>query len=137
MDRWPVGGQVWPLSHPACSLLPTKQAKHALIQNRVIAADGPAAAAAASLCSGFVAALVSTPADVVKTRLMAQLQPTAGAKAGFRVPAVAAGTSEATASSCSTASQHVLRYRGALDCLRQTVCSWADRIGGQLQLWLI
>eukprot|EP00698_Gefionella_okellyi_P022834 TRINITY_DN7634_c0_g1_i1.p1 TRINITY_DN7634_c0_g1~~TRINITY_DN7634_c0_g1_i1.p1 ORF type:complete len:319 (-),score=47.26 TRINITY_DN7634_c0_g1_i1:438-1286(-) len=45
-------------------------AKQSLIEHRLVPGDGLIAHISASLCSGFVSALVSTPADVCKTRVM-------------------------------------------------------------------
>ncbi|KAL6753463.1 uncoupling protein [Haematococcus lacustris] len=47
-------------------------AKQALVRHTSLDPQGPGTAAAASLCSGLVASLVSCPADVVKTRVMNQ-----------------------------------------------------------------
>lgn len=47
------------------------QAKHTVLGWGV--ADGPLAHAMSSCMSGFVAATVSTPADVIKTRIMNQV----------------------------------------------------------------
>ncbi|KAJ9505932.1 hypothetical protein QJQ45_017011 [Haematococcus lacustris] len=47
-------------------------AKQALVRHTGLDPPGPGTAAAASLCSGLVASLVSCPADVVKTRVMNQ-----------------------------------------------------------------
>jgi solute carrier family 25 uncoupling protein 27 len=69
--------------------------------------DNVAAHAAASSCSGLVAALVSTPADVVKTRLMA---------AGR-----GCGSSGGSGGGGGAAGAAAVVYRGAWDCLVQTV----------------
>lgn len=47
-------------------------AKRWVLQSGLTGGDNAWAHALSSLCSGFVASVVSTPADVVKTRLMAQ-----------------------------------------------------------------
>ncbi|KAL4447226.1 hypothetical protein ABPG77_007259 [Micractinium sp. CCAP 211/92] len=47
-------------------------AKRAVLRSGVTGGDNAGAHALASLCSGFCASVVSTPADVVKTRLMDQ-----------------------------------------------------------------
>ncbi|PSC72740.1 mitochondrial uncoupling 3 [Micractinium conductrix] len=47
-------------------------AKRAVLRSGVTGGDNAWAHAASSVCSGFCASVVSTPADVVKTRLMAQ-----------------------------------------------------------------
>lgn len=85
------------------------------------AADAPPVHVFAALASGFVACAASTPADVIKTRLMAQRR--AGA---------------------------VLRYSGALDCLRKSVAAegfgvlyrgflptWARLGPWQLTFWCV
>jgi solute carrier family 25 uncoupling protein 27 len=57
-------------------------AKGFVLQSR-LAAEGPRANALAAIASGLVSALVSTPADVLKTRLMAQDPRAAGACRGM------------------------------------------------------
>ncbi|KAI6239097.1 Cht-1 [Aphelenchoides fujianensis] len=75
--------------------------KHWLLDNTNLA-DNWLTHAIASACSGFAAATVSTPSDVVKTRIMDQIPAAAGQR---RVGA-------------STAKQ---KYSGSFDCLRQIV----------------
>lgn len=73
-------------------------AKQAVVASGLTGGDNAGAHAAASLVSGFVASVVSTPADVVKTRLMNQAS------------GVAAGSALAGP-----------RYRGMADCFAQTL----------------
>lgn len=52
--------------------------KRAVLNSGVVKSDGPIAHTLAAICSGFVSSLLSSPADVVKSRMMAQdpLNPT-------------------------------------------------------------
>ena len=77
------------------------------LQRDVGLADGPALHAAASGVAGLVAATLGAPADVIKTRVMNQ--PTDGQGRGTR-------------------------YRGTLDCLRQTVRN--EGLGALYKGWL-
>jgi solute carrier family 25 uncoupling protein 27 len=61
------------MPNTCCSLCCVVQAKQVILSTGILGTEGPATAAGASLCSGFVAALVSTPADVVKSRVMSQV----------------------------------------------------------------
>lgn len=50
------------------------QAKKTIVESGLLE-DHAGAHAAASVCSGLVSSLLSTPADVIKTRLMNQVRP--------------------------------------------------------------
>lgn len=56
---------------PAGELSTYDSAKGAILRSGLVS-DGLPAHLLASVCSGFVASLVSTPADVIKTRVMSQ-----------------------------------------------------------------
>lgn len=120
-----------------CAVLQAKQG----ITKAALVPQGLPTHLAASLCSGFVAALISTPADVIKTRLMAQAaaagQPAVGthtqpgpqrshssrdsgaAASGSHSSSKAPGQSVfRSRHSSSSAAPH---YRGMLDCAVRTV----------------
>jgi hypothetical protein len=71
------------------------QAKQAIAQSGLLPAGLPTHLAA-SICSGFVSALISTPADVIKTRLMAQAVTSLAGAGQAHQPHQAAATVQAT-----------------------------------------
>lgn len=105
-------------------------AKQAVLASGVTGGDNVAAHALASVCSGFFAALASTPADVVKTRMMNQsaaalaAASSGGGGAGGAVPSHAAvGTHSSAASASSNKSlppPSLHYYSSSLDCLLRT-----------------
>lgn len=80
----------------------------------VLAREGLPLHAAASMVAGFVCAVVTSPVDVAKTRLMNQRA---------RLAAMAAASAAATGSgggAAATASNTALVYSGTIDCLLKT-----------------
>jgi hypothetical protein len=145
---FPAGkGCVWAALSQCCTVLlccALPQAKQGITRAALLP-QGLPTHLVASLCSGFVSALISTPADVVKTRLMAQAtvafagsptplaanQQHTGTSAKRSYSSSPSTVSRAAAPNCSSSVPNVRfchgnssaapHYKGMVDCAVQTV----------------
>lgn len=103
------------------------QAKHTLLSLQLVP-EGLPAHVASSVASGLVASLVSTPADVIKTRLMAQRrgpvkggESSVGSSCGGGSSGGVGGGSTGSGGGSSVGRGGDVLYRGAWDCAVRSV----------------
>ncbi|KAH7710365.1 CBN-UCP-4 protein [Aphelenchoides avenae] len=102
-------------------------AKHWILRNTQWK-DGPVTHICASACSGLMAAIVSTPADVVKTRIMDQLRHTHDNNSGQRLPQVYKGSVDCL--------MRIVRHEGVLSLYRGFIPTYVRMAPWSLTFWV-